>query len=142
MKKNTNNTMSTINTIIAIGLDNSPENMGMSGQFYKPMWAKSHEEFVERLIALYSEGDRLYDSAYYGTGNAGPIGEVKVISQKGYTYVYLIDSYGNWEARLFSHNIIARDYPSYKGYKIALAKEEYKKHLLDKYGYIPESVAI
>lgn len=136
------NTIKTISDIIITGLKNSPDHMGIGGPFYRYMWAGSHEEFVKKLEALYAEGDRMYDSAYYGTGNAGPIGEVKFISHKGYTYVYLIDSYGNWEARLFSHNIIARDYPSYKGYKIALAKEEYKKHLLDEYGYIPESVVI
>lgn len=118
MKKTTmNNNIHTINDIITTGLKNSPESMGMGGQFYKSMWAGSHEDFVKRLEALYAEGDNLYDSAYYGTGNAGPIGEVKVISENGYIYVYLINSYGNWEARLFSHSVIANKYPSYKEYK-------------------------
>ena len=107
----------TMNTIINNGIKSSPDYMGMRGQFYPEMWSASHKQFVEKLESLYAEGDNLYDSAYYGTGNAGPIGEVKILNKNGYSYVYLINSYGGWEARLFSHEVIAGEYPSYKEYK-------------------------
>ena len=112
-----NTTIRTINDIIITGLKNSPDNMGMGGQFYRHMWAGSHENFVERLESLYAEGDNLYDSAYYGTGNAGDIGLVKIYEERGYVYVYIIDSFGNYRASLFTHSVIANKYPSYKEYK-------------------------
>ena len=106
-----------INTIINNGIKSSPDHMGMGGQFYRHMWSGSHEDFIERLEALYDEGDNLYDSAYYGTGNAGDIGLVKTYEEGGYVYVYIIDNYGNYRASLFTHSVIAGEYPSYKEYK-------------------------
>ena len=112
-----NTTIRTINDIITTGLKNSPESMGMGGQFYKSMWAASHDEFVKKLESLYEEGDRMYTSAYYGTGNAGPIGEVRIYNEKGYVYVFLMNNYGNYQANLFTHSVIAGNYPSYEEYK-------------------------
>ena len=112
------NTIKTISDIINNGLKNSPDHMGMGGQFYRHMWAGSHKEFVEKLEALYSEGDRMYDSAYYGTGNTGDIGLVKIYKEKGYVYVFIIDSFGNYRASLFTHAVIAGEYPDYREYKL------------------------
>lgn len=106
-----------INTIINNGIKSSPDHMGMGGQFYRHMWAGSHNEFVERLEALYAEGDRMYDSAYYGTGNAGDIGEVRIYNKKGYVYVFIVNNYGDLMASLFTHEVIAGRYPSYDEYK-------------------------
>ena len=111
MKKNT------INTIIRNGLKNSPKYMGMGGQFYRHMWARSHEEFVKKLESLYAEGDRMYDEAYDSTGNAGDIGLVKIYEKGGYVYVYIVDPFGNYRASLFSHSVIAGEYPDYREYK-------------------------
>ena len=111
MKKNT------INTIITSGIKNSPL-CGNLCQFHKWEFAYSHESFVEALKSLYDEGDCMYDEAYYGTGNVGPIGEVSILSNEGYIYAYIVNNYGDLEARLFTHEVIAGKYPSYKEYKL------------------------
>ena len=114
-------TMKTLKEIINYGANNSPL-CGNHCEFNKRMFVYSHKGFVEALKSLYDEGDRMYDEAYYGTGNVGPIGEVKVISNKGYIYVYLMNNYGDWEARLFTHEVIAGKYPNYKEHKLGLFK--------------------
>ena len=116
MKKN-----SVMNDIINSGIDNSPL-CGNLCQFSRREFAYSHESFIEALKSLYDEGDLMYDEAYYGTGNDGPIGKVEVFGNKGYIYVYLVNNYGEYEARLFTHEVIAGKYPSYKEYKLGLFK--------------------
>ena len=116
--------MKTLKEIVNNGIQNSPL-CGNLCEFNKREFAYSHEEFVEKLKSLYEEGDYMYEAAYEGTGNTGPIGEVAIFSEKGYVYVYLMNNYGDYEARLFTHEVIAGKFPSYKEYKKELFEEYY-----------------
>lgn len=109
--------------IITRGVKSCPKFMGIHGAFYRNQFVGSRDEWKKEVNKLREESDIIFDEVYphaHEGGNAGDIGELLFSRNHGYIYVYMMDYYGNWESRIFTHEVIAGKYtfkPPYGGYR-------------------------
>ena len=92
--------------VINAGLHNAPY-VGFEGGFYAHMFVDTRNEWKKRKEELEKKGNCLYDEAYDGTGNNGPIGMVIEKEVGNYVYLYLVNAYGDWVSQCFTHKVIA-----------------------------------
>ena len=95
-----------INTIMTNGIINAPK-VGISGAFYKYQFCRSRMEWDAAFNKAASLGDQYWESV--PEGNHSPIGDYFVKEVGNYVYLYVMDSYGDWESVAFTHKVIAGD---------------------------------
>ena len=95
-----------INTIMNNGIKNAPC-VGISGAFYKYQFCDTHEKWDAAFNKAVKRGAQHWE--WVPEGNCSPIGDCFTKERGNYVYLYVIDSYGDWESIAYTHKVIAGD---------------------------------
>lgn len=95
-----------INSVIINGLKSAPR-VGISGAFYKYQFCATREEWNVAFDKAAKRGAQHWE--WVPEGNCSPIGDCFTKERGNYVYLYVIDSYGDWESVAYTHKVIAGD---------------------------------
>ena len=97
--------MKSINSI-EYGIEISPYMGGGEGSIFYPRQYKNHADFLDVLSSAY------LDNIYLGLPENCPCGDICVEYVNGWSYLFQMDLYGNWDSKCFTFGLPKVDKPS------------------------------
>lgn len=94
-------------TIIKRGIKSAPNGMGIKGGFFNRQFIWSRDEWIQKNRTLKGIAFHMKDEFYPTELSGGPIGDILILRNDGFVYVYQMDPWGDWQSEIFTHEVIA-----------------------------------